>query len=366
MRAPARCLGIAAMFLAMPSVAWSQTALLEAVMGNDTDAALAALNDPERNADIDAPGPDGTTALIWAVYNDNELLVGELLSAGASVDSANEFGATPMSEAATVGNAAVIGQLLAAGVDPNAAGADGETALMVVARSGRVDAARVLIEAGADVNARETWRNQTALMWSAAQKHPEMVQLLIEHGAEVDARSAVNQWPRQVTGEPRRMYRPFGGLTPLMFAAREGCVDCARHLIEAGANVNLADPKNVTPLFLAIENFHFDTAKVLLDARRAQIRISGTGWDARLSIPRSTSTRCRAAAGPTGRRPTQHRASKSSRCSSRPAPTRTRSSRCILSGDTSATTVDAISCCRSGRRPCCVRPRRSMCPQCSC
>ncbi|MGD2168578.1 MAG: ankyrin repeat domain-containing protein, partial [Gammaproteobacteria bacterium] len=135
-----------------------------------------------------------------------------------------------------------------------------------VARSANVAAARALIEAGANVNARERWREQTALMWAAAQRQPAMVELLIEHGAEVDARSAVNDWPRQVTAEPRRMYRPFGGLTPLMFAAREGCADCARLLVAAGANVDLADPKNVTPLFLAIDNLHFDTAKVLIEA----------------------------------------------------------------------------------------------------
>jgi ankyrin repeat protein len=93
-----------------------------------------------------------------------------------------------------------------------------------------------------------------------------MVKLLIERGAAVDARSAVNDWPRQVTGEPRRMYRPFGGLTPLLFAAREGCLECTRALIEAGAKLDLPDPRGVTALFLAIDNFHFDTAKVLIEA----------------------------------------------------------------------------------------------------
>jgi ankyrin repeat protein len=103
-------------------------------------------------------------------------------------------------------------------------------------------------------------------MWAAAQNQPQMVQLLIERGAELDARSLVNEWPRQVTGEPRRMYRPFGGLTPLLFAAREGCAECARALVEAGADIDLPDPKGVTALFLAIDNFHFDTAKLLIEA----------------------------------------------------------------------------------------------------
>jgi ankyrin repeat protein len=200
------------------------------------------------------------------VYNDNAALVARLIAAGAHVNAVNRYGASVMSEAATVGNAAVLEQLLDAGADVESPGADGQTALMIVARTGRSDAARVLLEHGADVNAREAWREQTALMWAAAQHQPAMVELLAENGADVNARSAVNEWPRQVTAEPRRMYRPFGGLTALMFAAREGCLDCARALVAAGADVDLTDPKNVTPLYLAVDNLHFDVAKYLIEA----------------------------------------------------------------------------------------------------
>ena len=259
--------GIAALAVAalLESTAFSAT-LYDAASVNDTESAIAALTDPELSADVDAAGPDGTTALHWAAYHGNADLVDRLLAAGARVDIRNEFGSTPIAEAATAGDARILAALLAAGADPDTLGADGQTPLMVVARSSNLAAARVLLESGADVNARERWREQTALMWAAAQRQPDMVALLIEHGAELDARSAVNEWPRQVTAEPRRMYRPFGGLTPLMFAAREGCAQCARHLIDAGADVDLADPKNVTPLFLAVDNLHFDTAKVLIGA----------------------------------------------------------------------------------------------------
>jgi len=237
--------------------------LISAAERDDATVALAAIED---GIDVNAKSPDGTTALHWAVYHDNLALVERLVAAGADVRVANEFGSTPLAEAATIGNPAVLTALLDAGADVDARGADGQTALMVVARSSNIAAAEVLIENGADVNARELWREQTALMWAAAQSQPAMVDLLVAHGAEVDARSTVNEWPRQVTGEPRRMYRPFGGLTPLLFAAREGCLECARSLLAAGANVDLTDPKGVTPLFLAIDNFHFDTAKLLIEA----------------------------------------------------------------------------------------------------
>jgi uncharacterized protein len=254
---------LVAVFLAAATLAHAADDLLRAARTNDATVALAAIED---GVDVNGKSPDGTTPLHWAVYNDNLALVERLIAAGADVTVANEFGSTPLAEAATVGNAAVIEALLEAGAAVDAPGADGQTALMVVARSGNTAAAEVLIERGADVNARELWREQTALMWAAAQNQPAMVNLLIEHGADVDARSVVNAWPRQVTGEPRRMYRPFGGLTPLLFAAREGCLECVRSLLEAGVNVDLPDPKGVTPLFLAIDNFHFDTAKLLIEA----------------------------------------------------------------------------------------------------
>ncbi len=99
---------------------------------------------------------------------------------------------------------------------------------MTVARTGNVEAAKVLLAHGADVNAKEQWRQQTPLMWAVAESHPEMAQELIAHGADVNARQVEWHWERQVTKEPREKWMPLGGLTPLLFAARQGCVDCAR------------------------------------------------------------------------------------------------------------------------------------------
>lgn len=239
------------------------SAVVDAARLQDEAAVLAMI---ASGADVNERSPDGTSALHWAVYNGNSSLVDALLKAGADPSAVNDYGSTPLSEAAITGNAAVIESLLEAGADPDSANADGQTALMVIARSSNVDAARVLIEHGADVNATEQWRYQTAVMWAAAQNQPEMVALLLEHGADPNAKTVVNHWARQVSAEARRAYRPTGGLTPLLFAAREGCAGCAKSLIEAGADIELSDPDGITPLFLAIDNLHYDTAKVLIEA----------------------------------------------------------------------------------------------------
>jgi uncharacterized protein len=189
----------------------------------------------------------------------------ELIRAGADAKAANRYGVTPLSLACVNGNAAMIEKLLKAGADANAAGEEGETALMTVAHTGNVEAAKVLLAHGAKVDAQESWHGETALMWAAAQKHPAMLRELIAHGADVNAVSTIVKWERQTTAEPREKWLPLGGFTPLMFAAREGCVACLPILADAGANLNQTDPDGITPVVNAIINGHYDVARFLLD-----------------------------------------------------------------------------------------------------
>ena len=235
--------------------------LVDAVKSGDRAAAIALIS---QRADVNAAETDGTTPLHWAVHHGDLELTQRLIRAGAKVNVKNDYGSTPMSEAAVLGRADLIEALLKAGADVESPNADGQTALMVVARTGRVDAARVLLTYGAKVNTVEQWRGQTALMWAVAQKQPAMVAELVKAGADVNARSTVNNWDRQVTAEPRAIYRPAGGLTPLLYATREGCVECARLLVEAGADLNLADPENISPLLMAVINGQWDTAQYLI------------------------------------------------------------------------------------------------------
>jgi ankyrin repeat protein len=240
----------------------TDTRLVDAVKAGNKAAANTMI---EQHADVNTPELDGTTALHWAVHQDDLTLVDRLLRAGANAKASNRYGITPLAEAAVIGNPAMIGKLLKAGADANEKNGDGQTPLMAVARTGNVESARLLLDRGADVNAKENWRGQTALMWAAVESLPAMVKELASHGADLNARSKVNNWERDVTAEPRRKYMPLGGWTPLLFAARQGCLECAKILAEAGADLNLQDPDGVSPCVTAAVNGHYDVAAYLIE-----------------------------------------------------------------------------------------------------
>lgn len=231
----------------------------------------------QQKADVNAPQADGSTALHWAVQTNDLELADILIRAGAKPSLANKLGATPMFLACQTGNAAMIERLLAAGAEPNAALTSfGDTALMMASRTGKLDAVKLLLEHNAQVNAIETWGGTTALMWAAAEKHADVVKILIEHGANVNAKSYYVpsasgrgfEGTTPVAPKPDQKIAEFasGMLTPLMFAAREGDLESARLLVNAGADVNARGGDGKDALSLALFDGSYDVAGLLIDS----------------------------------------------------------------------------------------------------
>ena len=216
---------------------------------------------------VDAPvRADGTTPLQWAAFQGDIAEARRLIKAGADVRATNVYGVNAMQLAADSGNTELIALLLKAGADPQSANADGETALHLVARAGDVPAAKLLLKAGAKVDPREAFGGQTPLMWAVARRHPEMVELLASKGADVNARSAIRDYQRVATAESRAKSLDRGGLTPLLYAARENCRECVEILLKHKVDVNLGDPSEVVPLSVAMLNANWDIAKRLVEA----------------------------------------------------------------------------------------------------
>jgi ankyrin repeat protein len=239
--------------------------LPDAAMRQDQSTVRTLL---QQHANVNAAQPDGTTALQWAVHNDDLQMADLLLKAGADPKAANQFGVTPLSQAALNSNATMVERLLKAGADVNAVSPEGETALMTAAHTGSVETVKVLLAHGANVNAEEKWHNQTALIYAVAENHPDVVKLLIEKGADVNARSIA--WEADTK---KRKYananvispHPRGGFTALLYAARQGSLESAQLLADAKADLNAQEPDGVNALVLAVINAHYDVAGMLLD-----------------------------------------------------------------------------------------------------
>ncbi len=253
--------------LALPSlVGGAGYTLTDAVKAGDRDAIHKILASPAGKSAINTAEADGTTPLHWATRGEDTETAKLLIAGGANANAVNRYGVTPLSIAANNGNADLVAMLLAAGADAKTVIKDGETVLMAAARTGNPRSVELLIDHGAVVDARESRLGETALMWAVAENHPEAAKLLIGHGADVNARTNELKFPKDRFGlEGVLTILPHGRWTPLMYAARQGSLEAARVLVDAGADMNALDPDRSTPAIIATINGHYDVAAMLVE-----------------------------------------------------------------------------------------------------
>jgi ankyrin repeat protein len=266
--------------------------IADAAMRQDREAIRTLL---KQGVDVNTSQGDGMTALHWAAMRGDRDMTAMLLYGGANVRATTRLGGyTALHLASRAGSAPIIKALVEGGADPASRTTTGATPLMLAAASGQADAVAVLLDSGADADARESAYGQTALMFAAALDRAEVVDLLVSRGADVSIASsfvdlkalALPEPPTQRTQasdaapaipkgpDVAGITRPFrynelvgrqGGLTALLFAARQGNIRTVQALVDGGANVNQASPGDHTsPILIATINGHFDTAMYLL------------------------------------------------------------------------------------------------------
>lgn len=172
-------------------------------------------------------------ALIVAAASGDAAAVRRLLNDGASVHAADERGVTALIAAAYRNHIDVARLLVRAGADVNRQDRTQQSAFLIATSDGYVDLLRLAIDAGADVHRTDSYHG-TGLIRAADRGHAEVIRELLKTDIRIDH---VNRL----------------GWTALLEAIILGDggprhTEVVRLLVQAGANVNIADSAGVTPL----------------------------------------------------------------------------------------------------------------------
>ncbi len=252
---------------------------------------------------------NGITPLHMASLYGNARMADRLLKAGADAKQLGPNGETMLMLAARNGNPETIKFLLSAGADVNAKEpVRGTTALMWAAEQRHPAAVKALLEGRADYNLRsapaglprnymankvntvvvEAAKRRYAAAAAAGRTYEQQIEF------ELGPSSAGNGFGRDFSrpaaaapaGAPPEDDNEVviaglvgggsGGLTALVLAAREGDIESAKALLDAGADINQTTNYGWTPLLTATNNKHYRLGVFLLD-RGADANIANKG-----------------------------------------------------------------------------------------
>ena len=191
--------------------------LIAAAGKGDLAAVQAALRE---GAVVDARDRSGRTALLVATHANKIEVARGLIAAGANVNAKDGIQDSPYLYAGAEGRNEILKMTLAAGADLKSTNRYGGTALIPAAHHGHPETVRILLTTAIDKdhvnNLGWTALLEAVLLGDGGPTHTEIVRLLVEAGANV------NIADRE-------------GVTPLSHARRRGFTGMVRLLTSAGA-----------------------------------------------------------------------------------------------------------------------------------
>lgn len=186
--------------------------------------------------------------------------------------------------AAAKDDSVAVQKMLAQGIDIETRDANGRSALLLATHHNAIEVARVLIDAGANVNAMDNITDSPYL-YAGAEGRLEILRMTLAHGADL---ASVNRYggtaliPAAHHGHIETVRELLKteididhinnlGWTALLEAIILGdggptYIEIVRLLIEAGADTNISDENNITPLAHATIRNYSEIANMLRTA----------------------------------------------------------------------------------------------------
>lgn len=254
--------------------ATGETPLFTAVQYNGPSTIRALL---AGGASLQGRDTLGNSALHAAVRWDTPRSAEALLDAGIDINAHSLNGNTPLHDAVRLGIVSMETLLIRWGANLEARNAGGNTPFMEAVTAGHPLAMEWLAELGADPATRNN-RGDTPLHAAVAMERSDLVTPLLSWGAPIHAKNSSGKSPFQIAlaGSPRMVStlltrdRIYGaddsGSSPLHIAVRDGAAPAmVKIIVDQGGRINSTDYEGRSPLRLAVDMKHWETAKLLAD-----------------------------------------------------------------------------------------------------
>jgi ankyrin repeat protein len=199
----------------------------------------------ESGADVNAKNEVEATALILGAGNPAKARM--LVEKGADVNAHSKLGRTPLLIAASCESCtATVKLLLDKGADANAKDKDGNSPITAASWVNNLDVVKLLAAKGAAADVQDG-QGFTTLANAASNCNLESVKFFLSKGTNVNT---PNTKGGQVKFGPIQLIK----LTPLMLASTFCAPDVVQTLLDAGAKVNDADIRGMTPIQFAVSS----------------------------------------------------------------------------------------------------------------
>lgn len=231
----------------------------------------------DSGAKINYQTPSGVTALITAINNHDIEILSLLLARGASIEKRDRNGDNALLHAATVGDLKTIEVLIANNADINIKNYKGETPLIKAKDHNHYDIVKFFLLHGAELNYGDiidilfqSIKNADLdLLSIVLKKNPSFINIKDETGKTLLINAILTNNINMVNflltnGADINMPDDEYGITPIMYATREGFEEIFFLLLNSGADPNIKSKSEISAINMFSKSFNVTILNALI------------------------------------------------------------------------------------------------------